>query len=228
MVGLNINGVKVPYISLDNFINKDMFAAAKTELLASTDTEFIGYNGEWLNQEFQAMQAAAFPITTAFIATFHTDQFSYNIRLEDSTRNVLLHQDISPFPCAPWDDLIPNYKASLKDSINALKISDSNGLRLDHDAWLKNEYPDTYEYEIKGSYKLHIVISDTKSFFIYDNVDDTIYDVTSSVSVFNARDFHDTRYQSSGISIQFPMSPSQLTNEIKSYLEIQRNNPIFI
>lgn len=220
MVGLNKNGVKVPYISLDNFINQDMFAAAKQELLSSTDTEFIGHNGEWSSEEFQAKQAAAFPLTTAFIATFHTDQFSYNIRLENSTRNVLIHQDISPFPCRPWDDLILNYKASLKDSIKALQISYSSGLSLDHDGWLKNEYPDTYEYEVKKSYKLHIVISDTKSFFIYDNVDDTIYDVTSSVSVFNARDFHDTRYQSSGISIQFPMSPSQLTNEIKSYLDI--------
>lgn len=227
MVGLTKNGVKVPYISLDSFINQDMFAAAKQELLTSTDKEFIGHNGEWLSEEFQARQAAAFPLTTAFIATFHKNQFSYNIRLENEVCNVLLHQDISPFPCSPWNDLIPHYKMALwhqdsstKNSIKKLRISDSNGLGLDHEAWLKTEFPDTYEYEVKRAYKLHIVISDTKAFFIYDNVNDTIYDVTSSVSVFNARDFHDTRYQSSGISIQFPMNPYQLSNEIMNYLEV--------
>ena len=110
--------------------------------------------------------------------------------------------------------------SSTKNSIKQLRVSDSNGLSFDNDAWLKAEYPDTYEYEVKRAYKLHMIISDTKSLYVYDNVDDTIYDITSSVSVFNARDFHDTRYQSSGISIQFPMNPYQLSDEIVNYLEV--------
>jgi len=227
MVGLTKNGVKVPYISLDSFVNQEMFAAAKQELLTSTDTEFIGYNSDdWQDESFQARQATAFPLTTAFIATFHANQFSYNIRLENEVCNVLLHQDLSPFPCAPSNDLIPHYKKALwyqndsKDSIKKLRISESNGISLDHDTWLKSEYPDTYDYEVKRAYKLHMVISDTKAFYIYDNVDDTLYDVTSSISVFNARDFHDTRFESSGISIQFPMNPYELSNEIMNYLEV--------
>jgi hypothetical protein len=65
-----------------------------------------------------------------------------------------------------------------------------------------------------------MIISDTKSLYVYDNIDDIIYDITSSVSVFNARDFHDTRYQSTGISIQFIMNPYRLSNEIMTYLEV--------
>lgn len=228
MVGLTKNGAKVPYISLDSFINQDMFAAAKEELLASTDTEFIGYNSDdWQNEDFQARQAAAFPLTTAFIATFHANQFSYNIRMEDINRGPVIHQDLAPFPCRPWEDLVPHYKMALgtqsnstDNSIKKLRVSDSNGLSFDNDAWLKAEYSDTYEYEVKRAYKLHMIISDTKSLYVYDNVDDIIYDITSSVSVFNARDFHDTRYQSSGISIQFIMNPYQLSNEIMTYLEV--------
>ena len=228
MVGLTKNGAKGPYISLDSFINQDMFAAAKQELLTSTDTEFIGYNSDdWQNEEFQARQAAAFPLTTAFIATFHANQFAYNIRMEDISRGPVIHQDLAPFPCAPWKDLVPHYKMALgtqsnstDNSIKKLRVSDSNGLSFDNDAWLKTEYPDTYEYEVKRSYKLHMIISDTKSLYVYDNVDDIIYDITSIVSVFNARDFHDTRYQSSGISIQFIMNPYQLSNEIMTYLEV--------
>ena len=228
MVGLTKNGAKVPYISLDSFINQDMFTAAKHELLASTDTEFIGYNSDdWQNEDFQARQAAAFPLTTAFIATFHTNQFAYNIRMEDVSRGPVIHQDLAPFPCAPWKDLVPHYKLALwhqdhseKNSIKKLRVSDSNGLSFDNDAWLRTEFPDTYEYEVKRAYKLHMIISDTKSLYVYDNVDDIIYDITSSVSVFNARDFHDTRYQSSGISIQFIMNLYQLSNEIMTYLEV--------
>lgn len=228
MIGLTKNGAKVPYISLDSFINQDMFAAAKQELLTSTDTEFIGYNSDdWQNEDFQARQAAAFPLTTAFIATFHANEFAYNIRMEDQDHGPVIHQDLAPFPCAPWEDLVPHYKMALyyqdsstKNSIKKLRVSDSNGLSFDNDAWLKAEYPDTYEYEVKRAYKLHMIISDTKSLYVYDNVDDTIYDITSSVSVFNARDFHDTRYQSSGISIQFIMNPYRLSNEIMTYLEV--------
>ena len=91
MVGLTKNGVKVPYISLDSFVNQEMFAAAKQELLASTDTEFIGYNSDdWQDESFQARQAAAFPLTTAFIATFHANQFAYNIRIEDVNRGPVI------------------------------------------------------------------------------------------------------------------------------------------
>ena len=108
----------------------------------------------------------------------------------------------------------------MKDSIKELKISEDNGLSFDYDTNLKEQYGEEYESEVKKGYKLHMIMSDSKSLFIYDNITDTIYDINSTVSIFNARDFHDTRPGSQGISIQFPMNSGFLREDIQKYLEL--------
>lgn len=230
MVGLIKNNTKVPFISLESFIDTSKYQAAKEELKnykIKQDTEgvevFVGYNEtDWnTNESFQKRQRTALPKTTDYINIFSDSIIPFNIRWEDPTQsNVLLHQDVALFPSSPWEDLIPNYKQSLKESIKDLKIADKNGLEFDYEKYLKEKLKVDYNSEIKGYYKLHMVISSHKSLYIYDNVEDTIHDITSLVSVFNARDYHDTRLGSRGISIQFPMHPYFLKKEIQKYLEL--------
>lgn len=221
MVGLIKNNTKVPFISLQSFVDLPKYQAAKEELHSNIGSKFIGYNGsDWLDSAFQVEQVQALPKVVDFISTFCKTLPSFNIRWEDSNSTVLLHQDLAPFPCSPWNDLIPEYKSNLKDSIKELQISESNGLSFDYDNHLKNQYGKEYESRIKESYKLHMIMSDNKSLFIYDNITDTIYDIDSTVSVFNARDFHDTRPNSRGISVQFPMNPGFFKEEIQKYLEL--------
>ena len=243
MIGLIKNNNKVPFISLDDFINNNKLKAAEQELLAykekqdNEDAEvFIGYNGfDWnTNEEFQIRQKETLPLTTEYISSFCFTVVPFNIRWEDkNSSNVLLHQDMPPFICAPWDSLIPNYKENLEESIHQLlKTSEGfnivdnieninsefNGLDFDYDSYLKQG--DYYHDKIKTTYKLHLVISDTKTLFIYDNVKDKIHNFTSPASIFNACDYHDSHFGSYGISIQFPMNPYFLKNEIKEYLEL--------
>lgn len=242
MIGLIKDNNKVPFISLADFIDNDKLNAARQELTAykekqdNEDAEvFIGYNGsDWAEDEFQQKQKEALPATTEYISSFCSTIAPFNIRFEDeNSGNVLLHQDMAPFACAPWDSLIPNYKESLEESIHEL-LKDSegftivdnienvnsefNGLDFDYDSYLKQG--DYYYDKVKAAYKLHLTISDTKTLFVYDNVEDKVYNFTSPASVFNACDYHDTRLGSHGISIQFPMSPYFLKNEIKEHLEL--------
>lgn len=221
MVGLFKNGNKVPFISLSSFIDIDKFVLAKEELENNKNTKFIGYNGsDWAEDSFQKEQIQSLPKTTEYISSFCHTIPPFNIRWEDENTTVLIHQDMAPFPCAPWNDLISGYKNKLQNSIKDLKISEDNGLGFDYDTHLKKKHGDQYENEVKKSYKLHMIMSDSKSLFVYDNITDTIHDFDSSVSVFNARDFHDTRPNSYGISIQFPMNPYFLKEEIQKYLEL--------
>ena len=230
MVGLIKNNTKVPFISLESFINASKYQAAKEELKdykIKQDTEglevFVGYNGtDWISDHlFQKRQRTALPNTTDYINVFSETIVPFNIRWEDPTQsNVLLHQDVALFPTSPWEDLMPNYKQNLKESIKDLKIGDKNGLEIDYEKHLKEEYGTEYNSEIKKYYKLHMIISNAKNLYIYDNVEDRIHDITSPVSVFNARDYHDTRPGSHGISIQFPMHPYFLKKEIQKYLEL--------
>ena len=221
VVGLIKNSVKVPFVSLQDFVDNSKYEAAKEELRSNTGLKFIGYNGsDWADDIFQVEQVQSLPKTADFISTFCNTLPPFNIRWEDSSNTVLLHQDLAPFPCSPWNDLVPGYKSKLKDSIRELKISEDNGLSFDYDTHLKEHYGNEYESKVKKGYKLHMIMSNTKSLFIYDNVTDTIYDINSTVSVFNARDFHDTRPNSQGISIQFPMTPYFLREEIQKYLEL--------
>ena len=230
MVGLIKNNTKVPFISLESFIDMSKYQAAREELenyKIKQDTEgleiFVGYNEtDWSTSEsFQKRQRTALPKTTDYINIFSESLIPFNIRWEDPNQSsVLLHRDDDLFSHRPWEDLIPNYKQSLKESIKDLKIDDKNGLEFDYEKYLKERLGTDYSTEIKTRYKLHMVISSTKSLYIYDNVEDRIYDTTSPVSVFNARDHHDTRPGSYGISIQFPMHPHFLKKEIKKYLEL--------
>jgi hypothetical protein len=242
MVGLIKDNNKVPFISLADFIDNDKLNAAKQELAAYKEKQdnegaevFIGYNGsDWAEDEFQQKQKEVLPATTEYISSFCSTIAPFNIRFEDeNSGNVLLHQDMAPFACAPWDSLIPNYKESLEESIHQLLKnsegftivdniesvnSEFNGLDFDYDSYLKQG--DYYHDKVKSAYKLHLVMSDTKTLCVYDNVEDKIYNFTSPASIFNAHDYHDTRFGSHGISIQFPMSPYFLKNEIKEYLEL--------
>jgi hypothetical protein len=221
VVGLIKNNTKVPFISLQDFIDSSKYEAAREELHNNKNLKFIGYNGsDWADNVFQVEQVDRLPKTVDFIYTFCKTLPPFNIRQENSDSTVLLHQDLAPFPCSPWNDLIPDYKSKLKNSIKELKISEDHGLSFDYDSYLKKQYGIEYESEVKKSYKLHMIMSDSKSLFIYDNITDTIYDINSTVSIFNARDFHDTRPNSRGISIQFPMNPSFLRENIQKYLEL--------
>jgi hypothetical protein len=221
VVGLIKNSTKVPFISLQDFVDSSKYEAAKEELHSNIGLRFIGYNGsDWADITFQAEQIKALPNTVDFISTFCKTLPPFNIRWEDLSSTVLLHQDLAPFPCSPWNDLVSGYKSKLADSIKELVISNDNGLSFDYDSHLKEQHGKEYENEVKKGYKLHMIMSDTKSLFIYDNVTDTIYDIDSTVSIFNARDFHDTRPNSQGISIQFPMNPSFLKEDIQKYLEL--------
>jgi hypothetical protein len=243
VIGLLKNNAKVPFISLSDFIDHNKLTSAKLELESywldqknNNAEEFIGYNGpDWADSKFQERQIKALPATVNYIRSFCDNFPPFNIRWEESDRTVLLHQDIAPFPSEPWNSLVENYKQVFINSyyglikdfsefriVDSIKECDSkfNGLDLDYDAFLKSKHGQDYVANVKESYKLHLIISDTKSLFIYDNVTDEIHDFTSPVSVFNAKDYHDTRPNSHGISIQFPMSPYFLKQEVKNYCEL--------
>ena len=123
MVGLIKNSTKVPFISLQDFVDSSKYKAAKEELRSNKDLKFVGYNGsDWADSTFQVEQVQALPKTVEFISTFCKTLPPFNIRWEDSSSTVLLHQDLAPFPCSTWNDLVSGYKSRLKDSIRELMI----------------------------------------------------------------------------------------------------------
>jgi hypothetical protein len=247
MIGLIKNEKKVPFISLESFIDEVKLQAALEEMEAykvKQDTEgaevFVGYNGfDWnIDEEFQNRQKEVLPLTMEYIKLFCKDGVPFNIRYSPKDENiVLLHQDWQPNleKLTPVNSLPLNYKELLDGSIHDLllekdgfKIVDNeadvnpiyNGLDLDFEAVIKEEQGDNYEEYIKNTYKLHLIISPTKTLFIYDNVEDVIYPIDCRATIFNARDYHDADNDSYGISIQFPMNPMFLTNLVKAHCEI--------
>ncbi len=247
MIGLFKNGNKVPFISLADFIDSDKLVAAKHELAEyklKQDNEgaevFVGYNGtDWnADDNFQQRQREALPKTTEYIALFAKELVPFNIRWSGKEHNtVLLHQDWQPsLPnVTACNSLISNYKDHLKTGYWELlknkadfeivtKLEDTNpeynALDLDFEAVEKAKFGDEYEQMMKHTYKLHMVMSDEKTLFVYDNVEDKIYNFDSVVAMFNARDYHDTFLESWGISIQFPMNPYFLKDKIQKYLEL--------
>lgn len=247
MIGLIKNNNKVPFISLESFIDESKLNAALEEMetyKTKQDTEgaevFVGYNGfDWnIDDEFQTRQKEALPLTMEYIKLFCEDGVPFNIRYSPKGANiVLLHQDWQPKleKLTAVNSLPLNYKELLDGSIHDLLLEKEgfkivqkeeevnpiyNGLDLDFAAVIKEEQGDNYDEYIKNTYKLHLIISPEKSLFIYDNVSDIIYPIDCRATVFNARDYHDADKNSSGISIQFPMNPYFLKDEIKEYLEL--------
>ncbi len=247
MIGLIKNNTKVPYISLDYFIDNDKLAAAKQELVEykqKQDAEkaeiFIGFNGaDWnANEDFQKKQKEALPKTWEYISVFTKESVPFNIRWSGKEHNtVLLHHDWQPAlsNLTACNSLIPDYKQHFKGSYWELlknkadfrivtRLEDVNpeynALDLDFEAVEKAKFKESYWQMMKHTYKLHMIMSNEKTLFVYDNVKDRIHDFKSVVAVFNARDYHDTFLESWGISIQFPMNPYFLKKEIQEYLEL--------
>lgn len=248
MVGVYKDGKKLPFISLEKFLNEKLLILAMEELIEykkKQDEEnveiFIGYNGvDWnLNNDFQIRQRIALPNTWKYIQSYCKELVPFNIRWSgENENNVLLHRDMQPMVehSKPWESLIDSYKTKLTNSYyDVLKNKENfklthnlgetnpehNLIDFDHETSLKMEMNENYYNVIKGSYKLHMIMSDTKTLFVYDNTKDIIHNFNSRVAIFNARDFHDTFLNSWGISIQFPMHPNFLKDEILSYLEIK-------
>jgi hypothetical protein len=242
MIGLIENGNKVPFISLEKFIDEDKLQAALAEMVAykvKQDTEeaevFVGYNGfDWnIDESFQERQKAALPLTMEYIKLFCKEGVPFNIRYSPEDVNiVLLHQDWQPNleKLTAVNSLPLNYKELLDGSIHDLLIEKDgfkiveteeevnpiyNGLDLDFEAVIKAEQGDNYNEYIKNTYKLHLIISPEKTLFIYDNVDDVIHNIDCRATVFNARDYHDSPANSHGISIQFPMNPEFFNDDVK-------------
>jgi hypothetical protein len=250
MIGLIENEKKVPFISLERFIDEAKLQAALEEMEAykvKQDTEesevFVGYNGfNWnIDEDFQNRQKAALPLTMEYIKLFCKEGVPFNIRYSPKDANiVLLHQDWQPKleKLTAVNSLPLNYKKLLDGSIHNLilnnegfKIVDKeedvnpiyNGLDLDFEAVVKAEQGDNYGEHIKYTYKLHLIISPTKTLFIYDNVQDIIYPIDCRATVFNARDYHDADKDSNGISIQFPMNPNYFNDDLKVYCGLDVN-----
>jgi hypothetical protein len=246
MVGLIKNGNKVPYISLDSFIDEIKFKSASDELenylleqQNNGSDVFVGYNGtDWASEEFQFKQRSILPKTSEYISCFCEERVPFNIRYSPKNENIVqLHQDDAAQleNRIPINSLIPNYKDYLKNSFYEL-LSDKtdfkivknenevnpiyNGLDFDYNAYLKHKFENEYINIIKRTYKLHLIMSSEKTMFIYDNVTDTIHHIDSKATVFNAKDYHDTLKDSWGISIQFPMHCDFLKNELKEYCEL--------
>jgi hypothetical protein len=244
MIGLIENGKNVPFISLERFIDESKLQAALEEMEAykvKQDTEgaevFVGYNGfDWnIDEEFQNRQKEALPLTMEYIKLFCKDGVPFNIRYSPKDANiVLLHQDWQPNldKLTAVNSLPLNYKELLDNSIHDLLLEKEgfkivereedvnpiyNGLDLDFAAVIKAEQGDDYDEYIKNTYKLHLIISPEKTLFIYDNVTDTIYPIDGKATAFNARDYHDADKDSHGISIQFPMNPLFLNDEVRAY-----------
>ena len=90
MIGLIKNSIKVPFISLQDFVDNSKYEAAKEELLSNESLKFVGYNGtDWADDAFQAEQIQALPKTVEFISTFCKTLPPFNIRWEDSDSAVL-------------------------------------------------------------------------------------------------------------------------------------------
>jgi hypothetical protein len=243
MLGIIKGSEKLPFFLLDKFVDLELLDLCRQELenyvvQQSEGAEiFVGYNGsDWQNHSFQQRQQAALPKTVKYISSFCDFLPEFNIRYaEKGQYYTVLHQDIAPFSCQPRFALKDNYKENLHNGLRE-KIKDSEdfvlvsnvgdvkekfqGLDFDHETFLKSSLGDEYLSEIKGTYKLHMVISKEKTMFIYDNVEDKIYDIDGVVCVFNPRDFHDTRLESWGISIQFPMHTKFLRSDIKKELDL--------
>jgi len=248
MIGLIEDGKKVPFISLEKFIDEVKLQAALEEMQAykvKQDTEgaevFVGYNGfDWNNDDsFQQRQKEVLPLTMEYIKLFCKDSVPFNIRYSPADVNiVLLHQDWQPNleKLTAVNSLPLNYKELLdggsihnilleKEGFKIVEKEEEvnpiyNGLDLDFEAVIKAEQGDNYNDYIKNTYKLHLIISPEKLLFIYDNVDDTIHNIDCRATVFNARDYHDSPANSHGISIQFPMNPFELNNDVKSHCGI--------
>ena len=248
MIGLIENGKNVPFISLEKFIDEDKLQAALEEMEAykiKQDTEeaevFVGYNGfDWnIDEEFQLRQKEALPLTMEYVKLFCKDNVPFNIRYSPKDENiVLLHQDWQPNleKLTAVNALPLNYKELLNGSIHDLILDKDafaivqkeedvnpiyNGLDLDFAAVIKEAQGDNYDEYIKNTYKLHLIISPTKTLFIYDNVEDVIYPIDCRATVFNARDYHDADKNSYGISIQFPMNPMLFNNDVKVYCGLE-------
>ena len=249
MLGLIKNGEKLPYISLNDFVDVNLLEEAIIELenyrIKQTNEGyelFISYRGsDWSsNDEFQKRQIEALPKTFKYISSFCEDIVPFNILWSNYDDNILLlHRDHNPdlMPFSPWNSLVENYKLKLDKSyyellkdFNDFKITESynqinkkfNGLDFDYEAFLKEKHKENYNDFLKSKYKLHLVLSPTKSLFIYDNVTDTIYPINTKACLFNSMDFHDSYLNSWGYSIQFPMTPNFLKDEIKDYCEIKK------
>jgi len=242
MIGLIEDGKKVPFISLEKFIDEAKLQAALEEMESyklKQDTEgaevFVGYNGfDWnVDESFQQRQKDVLPLTMEYIKLFCKEEVPFNIRFSPKDANiVLLHQDWQPNlqNLTAVNSLPLNYKELLNDSIHDLilqkeefKIVDKeedvnpiyNGLDLDYEKVIKAEQGDNYDDYIKNTYKLHLIISPEKTLFIYDNVDDVIHNINCRATVFNARDYHDADKNSNGISIQFPMNPNLFNDDVR-------------
>lgn len=247
MIGLIKDGTKVPFISLEKFIDADKLKAANDEMqsyLIKQQEEgadvFVGFNGfDWnINEEFQAKQREALPLTTEYINLFCKDGVPFNIRYSPQNENiVLLHQDWQPNieNLTAVNSLPLDYKELLDGSIHSLLIEREgfkivqkeedvnpiyNGLDLDFATAIKEKQGDNYDEYIKYTYKLHLIISPEKTLFIYDNVEDIVYPLNCRATVFNARDYHDAPNGSYGISIQFPMNPEFFNDDVKKHCEI--------
>jgi hypothetical protein len=249
MVGTVKNGEKLPYISLTSFVDTDLLEDALSELeeyrINQTNEEFeqfISYRGsDWSsNGDFQKRQIDALPKTFKYVSSFCKEIVPFNILWSNYDDNILLiHRDNNPdwMPFSPWDSLEQNYKSKLKNSyydvikdFNEFKITKNydninekfNGLDFDYEGFLKEKHGENYNGFIKGKYKLHLVLSETKSLFIYDNTTDVIHPINEKACLFNSMDFHDSYLDSWGYSIQFPMTPNFLKDEIKDYCEIKK------
>jgi hypothetical protein len=253
MLGLIKNGEKHPYISLNDFVDVSLLDDALVELedyrLKQTNERylrFISYRGsDWnTNREFQKKQIEALPKTFKYISSFCKEIVPFNILWSNHNDNILLlHRDSNPdsMPFSPWNSLVDNYKNKLNNSyydlikdFSEFKITKSydeinekfNGLDFDYEGFLKEKHKENYNDILKSKYKLHLVLSPTKSLFIYDNVTDLIHPINAKACLFNSMDFHDSYKDSWGYSIQFPMSPNFLKDEIKDYCEIKNNKCI--
>ncbi len=247
MVGVYKNRNKLPFISLENFVDENLLNLSMQELAEYKEKQdmngveiFVGYNGpDWNgNDEFQNRQRTALPHTWNYIKSFSKEVVPFNIRYSAKDVNsVLLHRDAQPSVqhSRSWEAFSFGYKKELTNSFHNLLLNKDdfkitpiledtntiyNLIDFDYETYLKNEENENYLKFIKTTYKLHMIMSNTKTLFIYDNVNDVIYDFDCRIAIFNARDFHDTRLDSWGISIQFPMNPYFLKDEILEYLEV--------
>ena len=245
MVGLIKNSEKVPFITLEQFIDTNKLTEALNEIeeyRLKQENEgadvIVGYkHDDWNSQEFLIKSVNALPKTTEYVMSFCDIQVPFNIIWTPSDNNfLLLHQDLAPFSCSPWESLIPDYKDTLTNSYRELLVNQTdfqlvddianvnpiyNGLDFDYDAFLLKD--ENYEDKVKETYKLHLILSNTKTLFVYDNVADTIHHFDSKAAVFNARDHHDSLLSSWGYSIQFPMTPYFLKSEIITHCELPQN-----
>ena len=193
MIGLIEDGKKVPFISLEKFIDEAKLQAALEEMEAyrvKQDTEgaevFVGYNGfDWnIDDAFQQRQKEVLPLTMEYIKLFCKESVPFNIRYSPADVNiVLLHQDWQPKleNLTAVNSLPLNYKELLdggsihnilleKEGFKIVQTEEEvnpiyNGLDLDFEAVIKAEQGDNYNDYIKNTYKLHLIVSPEKSLY---------------------------------------------------------------